>query len=403
MSTPPRIPISKPFFGEEEKAAIAGPLESGWVVQGPRVREFEQLFERYTGAAHAVATTSCTTALHVAVAALGLKPGDEVIVPSFTWVATANVAEFMGARPVFCDIDLDTFNIDPALVEERMGPKTVGLIPVHLFGLCASMEPLLERARSQGLWIIEDAACAFGGRKGGRHAGTFGDMGCFSFHPRKSISTGEGGMITTNRDDLASLARSLRDHGATRSGQDRHHATDGLLFPDYPRLGYNYRMTDLQGALGCVQMGRADWLLTERARVARAYDSALADLSWLRLPRVPEGAVHGYQSYVTLLAPGGGDLTLSDVPVVHELRNRLMSRLEERGISTRPGTHAPVCLEYYTRKYGLRPEDYPRGWIADRCSLSLPVYAGMTDEEISRVVTGLLEEYAALSERARPR
>src|SRR5262249_49739367 len=176
----------------------------------------------FTGCRFAAASSSCTTALHLAVAALGLEPGDEVIVPAFTWVATANVVEYMGAKPVFCDIDLRTFNIDPARIEALVTPRTVGVIPVHLFGLSADMEPILAVAREHGLWVVEDAACGLGGRYRGRHVGAFGDAGCFSFHPRKSITTGEGGMVTTTRDDLDTLVRSLRDHGASRTDLARH-------------------------------------------------------------------------------------------------------------------------------------------------------------------------------------
>ncbi|HUZ03175.1 MAG TPA: aminotransferase class I/II-fold pyridoxal phosphate-dependent enzyme, partial [Thermomicrobiaceae bacterium] len=200
-----RIPISRPFFGAEEREAILRPLETGWVVQGPYVQEFERKFAAFTGAPHAAAASSCTTALHLAVTALGLKPGDEVIVPAFTWVSTANVVEYMGATPIFCDIDLTTFNIDVARVEPLITDRTVGLIPVHLFGLPADMIPLLELAKSHGLWIIEDAACGLGASYHGRHVGTFGEMGCFSFHPRKSITTGEGGMVTSTDAGLDGL------------------------------------------------------------------------------------------------------------------------------------------------------------------------------------------------------
>jgi perosamine synthetase len=216
------IPITKPVFGPEELRAVQIPLESGWVVQGPFVRQFEEEFALFTGAQFSIATSSCTTALHIAVAALGLKPGDEVIVPAFTWVSTANVVEYLGAKPIFCDIDLRTFNIDTGQIAALVTPRTVGIIPVHLFGLCAEMAPVLEVARRYGLWVVEDAACAFGAWYHGRHAGTFGETGCFSFHPRKSITTGEGGMITTQREDIDRLARSLRDHGASRSDLTRH-------------------------------------------------------------------------------------------------------------------------------------------------------------------------------------
>jgi perosamine synthetase len=389
-----RIPITKPLFGPEELAAVQRPLESGWVVQGPFVEEFEGRFARFVGTPHAVATTSCTTALHLALAALGTGPGDEVIVPAFTWVATANVVEYCGARPVFCDIDLSTFNIDPARVEALVTPRTVGIIPVHLFGLCADMEPLLALAARRSLWVVEDAACAFGAWYRGRHAGTMGDAGCFSFHPRKAITTGEGGMVTTGRAAVADLSRSLRDHGASRSDRARHEGTASFLLADFPHLGFNYRMTDIQGALGCAQMDRARAILDARAKLAHRYDQALGGLPWLRPPAIAPDLVHGYQSYVCLFAPE--EPASATVGRLGGLRNELMAELEGKGIATRQGTHAPVLVEYYARKYGLRPEAFPKAWFADRLSLSLPLFPQMTDEEHGIVCDAVTRAGAAL-------
>jgi perosamine synthetase len=382
------IPITKPFFGEEEFRAVQAPLESGWVVQGPFVHEFEQKFSAFTKAPHAAASSSCTTALHLAVAALGLKAGDEVVVPAFTWVATPNVVEYMGARPVFADIDLETFNIDPAAAASAVTGRTVGIIPVHLFGLCAEMNAIGALASRRSLWTVEDAACAFGTWSGGRHAGTFGEFGCFSFHPRKSITTGEGGMVTTGRRDLHDLVCSLRDHGATRSDRDRHAQAGGFLLAAYPHLGYNYRLTDIQGALGCAQMGRAEALLCGRARVADRYRARLSGVSWLALPSAPAGDVHGWQSYVCLFRPETP--TLANVDRLHARRNALMAALETRGIATRQGTHAPIVQKFYADKYSIRPEDFPNSYLADRLTLSLPLYPQMTDEEIDTVVDALV-------------
>ena len=390
-----KIPITKPFFGPEEMAAVQKPLQTGWVVQGPYVKEFEHKFSAFTGASFSVATSSCTTALHIAVAALGLAPGDEVIVPAFTWVATANVVEYMGARPVFCDIDLSTFNIDVTQIESLITPRTVGMIPVHLFGLCADMEAILELARQHGLWVVEDAACAFGSWIDGRHAGTFGEMGCFSFHPRKSITTGEGGMITTEREEFARLSRSLRDHGASRSDLARHSQKAAFLLAEYNHLGYNYRMTDLQGAVGAVQMDRAEWILAERTRCAHLYDEMLADLPWLDTPLVPDGYVHGYQSYVCLFRPE--EPTLDNVERLHHQRNDLMRQLESQGISTRQGTHAPVIQGFYADKYGLRPEQFPNAYLADRLSLTLPIYVQMSNAEQKTVVNELKRAFGESS------
>ncbi len=383
---PQKIPITKPFFGPEEEAAIRVPLHTGWVVQGPFVKEFEEKFSAFTESPFSIATSSCTTALHIAVAALGLNPSDEVIVPAFTWISTANVVEYMGAKPVFCDIDLSTFNIDVAAIEGLITPRTVGIIPVHLFGLCAEMQPIEEIARKHDLWVVEDAACGFGAQYHGKHAGTFGEMGCFSFHPRKSVTTGEGGMITTQREDFDRLARTLRDHGASRSDLSRHTGKAGFLLSEYNHLGYNYRMTDIQGALGCAQMDRAAWIMETRSQLAQHYNQLLT-LEWLKTPRVPTGFVHGYQAYVCLFCPE--EPTLDNVGRLHRQRNELMMQLETQGIATRQGTHAPVLQGYYTEKYALRPEQFPNAYLADRLGLTLPLYAQMTEAEQALVCQSL--------------
>ena len=381
------IPITKPFFGPEEMRAVQKPLEAGWVVQGPYVKDFEDRFAAFTGAEHSIATSSCTTALHIAVTALGLKPGDEVIVPAFTWIATANVVEYMGAKPVFCDIDAVTFNLRADVIDSLVTQKTVGIIPVHLFGLCADMGRVGEAARRHHLWVVEDAACAFGAWDHGAHAGTLGDMGCFSFHPRKSITTGEGGMITTPDENHAALCRSLRDHGASRSDHDRHTNEAGFLLSEYNVLGYNYRMTDIQGALGCAQMDRAHWILERRHLIAERYDELLADVDWLRTPAVPDGYVHGYQSYVCMFLPE--EPSPRNIDRLHEARNQLMRGMEADGVATRQGTHAAHLQGYYRDKYGIAPGDFPASWFSDRLSISLPIYAQMTEAEQDEVVTKL--------------
>jgi perosamine synthetase len=383
----PALPISRPFFGEEERAAVQRPLETGWVVQGPYVAEFEQRFAEYTGAEHAIATTSCTTALHIAVAALGLRPGDEVIVPSFTWVSTANVVEYMGATAVFCDVSLESFNIDTEQIEALIGERTVGVMPVHLFGRSADLPAVQAIAARHGLWMIEDAACAFGTRQSERHAGTTGEFGAFSFHPRKSITTGEGGMITTGDAAAASLARTLRDHGASRSDFERHESRRSFVLAEYNQLGFNFRMTDLQAAVGCVQMDRAEYILSERARLAEGYAERLAGVDWLRTPAVPEGETHGWQAYVCLFAPD--EPTPSNTAALHDRRNALMGALEDEGIATRPGTHAPVETGLYRSRYGLREGQFPAAHIAERLSIALPLFPGMADSDLDRVADAL--------------
>jgi perosamine synthetase len=379
-----KVPISRPYFGDEERAAILEPLETGWVVQGPKVAEFERLFGAYSGAANAVATSSCTTALHLSLVALGIGAGDEVIVPSFTWVATANVVEMVGARPVFVDIELDTFNIDPDSLERAITPKTRAVMPVSLFGVPAPMAPIMQIASEHGLKVVEDAACATGAWYHGRHAGVIADIGCFSFHPRKAVTTGEGGMIVTADAETAEAVRSLRDHGASRSDLSRHLGKRSYVLPDFESVGYNYRMTDIQGALGVAQMARLEAILELRAERAGVYDRAIRGLSWLRPQALPEGCRHGYQSYVCLFRPE--EPTLSNVEQLHSGRNELMDSLEAAGIATRPGTHAVHTLGYYRRKYGLSPEDCPRAYIADRLTIALPLYAQMTAAEQEYVI-----------------
>jgi dTDP-4-amino-4,6-dideoxygalactose transaminase len=385
------IPITKPYFGDEELRAVQLPIKGGWVVQGKYVREFEEKFSAFTGVRYSIATTSCSTAMHVAVAALGLKPGDEVIVPAFTWVSTANVVEYMHAKPVFCDIDLRTFNIDTTRIESLITPQTVGIIPVHLFGLCADMGPILEIAKKHRLWVIEDAACGFGASYRGHHAGTFGEMGCFSFHPRKSITTGEGGMITTAQPDLDRLTRIFRDHGASRTDFDRDSMKSAFLLADFNHLGFNYRMTDIQGAMGCAQMKKAEWIISERSRRARLYDEMLIGVEWLEMTVVSEEYVHGYQAYVCLFRPE--EPNMDNVMRLNQQRNELMAQLETKGIATRQGTHAPVIQGYYANKYGLRPEQFPNAYIADRLSLTLPLYVQLTEAEQALVISELKKTF----------
>jgi len=382
-----RIPISKPYFGEEERAAIVQPLETGWVVQGPKVAEFERLFGAYAGSPNAVATSSCTTALHLSLVALGIGPGDEVIVPSFTWVATANAVEMVGARPVFVDIELDTFNIDPERVEAAVTNRTRAVIPVSLFGVSAPIDPIMEIAKRHGLKVVEDAACAVGSWYHGGHAGTVADVGCFSFHPRKAITTGEGGMIITADAELTQAARSLRDHGASRSDLTRHLGPRSYVLPEFEHVGYNYRMTDIQGALGVAQMARLEAILELRSERASVYDRWIKDMDWLTPQVLPKSCRHGYQSYVCLFRPE--EPTLANVEELHRRRNELMDSLEAAGIATRPGTHAVHTLGFYRRKYGIQPEDLPNSLIADRLTIALPLYAQMTQVEQEYVIEHL--------------
>jgi len=387
-----KIPISKPYFAEEERRALLEPLETGWVVQGPKVAEFERCFAAYTGARYALASTSCTTALHLALVALGVGPGDEVIVPAFTWVATANVVEMQGAHPVFVDIELDTFNIDVAQIEGAITTRTKILMPVSLFGISSPMRPILDIARKYGLKVVDDSACALGAWYHGWHAGTLADIGCFSFHPRKAITTGEGGMLITSDDWIAGRVQSLRDHGASKSDLARHQSIQSYLLPDFDVVGYNYRMTDLQGALGVAQMGRLKWILEQRARLGRRYDEALVRSDRLRSPVVPPGCRHGYQSYVCLFQPEPP--AISNVGRLYARRNALMDALEAAGIASRPGTHAVHTLGFYRQKYGFKAEDFPNAYLADRLTVALPLYAQLADAEQDLVIAHLLDASA---------
>ncbi len=379
-----RVPITRPFFDEEDFAAISKPLETGWVVQGPNVAEFERLFAEYTGAAHAVACTSCTTGLHMGLAALGVGPGDEVVVPAFTWVASANAVLYCGATPVFCDVSLDTFNLDPEDLAGRITPRTKALLPVHLFGLPVDMGAVSALAKQHDLGVLEDAACGLGARYQGTHVGHIGDYGAFSFHPRKAITTGEGGMVTSNHDAGAALLRSLRDHGSAKSDLARHKGKAAFLLSTFDVLGFNYRMTDFQGALGVAQMGKVERIQSSRARLAARYDHLLAGIDWLQPPTVPEGDTHGYQSYVCLYRPEAA--SLANVEALYDRRNALMMKLEELGVSTRQGTHAVHALGLYRERFGLQPEDFPGAWMAEQLSLALPLFPTMTDEEQDYVV-----------------
>jgi dTDP-4-amino-4,6-dideoxygalactose transaminase len=367
------IPISLPVTGEEEWLAAKEPLMTGWLTAGPKVREFENLFAQRHQVKHAMAVTSATTALHLAVVALGVKEGDEVIVPAFTWVSTANIVLYQGAKVVFADVDPRSFNIDPQELKKRITKKTKAIIPVHLFGLCADMDAIREVAGD--IPLIEDAACAAGSGYKGKPAGGLGQVGCFSFHPRKSVTTGEGGMVTTNDDRLAEIIRSLRNHGASISEEERHHGPKPYILPGFNLMGYNYRMTDLQGAVGVVQIRKLDKFIQERDRWASFYKKQLRDISWLTLPEYGKEYQHGWQSFVTMIDESKSPFK----------RNDIMERLQQAGISTRPGTHAVHMLDYYKNRFGLQPDDYPGARDCNNLSMAIPLHNRMTEEDYQYV------------------
>ncbi|MCT7590691.1 DegT/DnrJ/EryC1/StrS family aminotransferase [Aliarcobacter butzleri] len=389
------IPITKTIFGDEEKEAIVKPLETGWVVQGPNVAKFQTMFADFTGSKYAHASSNCTTALHLGLEAMGITKGDKVIVPSFTYVASANAVEYTGAEVVFCDIDLKTFNIDETKLEEiiKKDSSIKAIMPVNLFGLCANMPYIIELAKKYNLKVIEDSACGFDGWIGDKHSGTFGDCGCFSFHPRKSICTGEGGMLITNDEDVASKVSQLKDHGASKSDLQRHKEKGGSLLPDFTMRGYNYRMTDMQGALGVCQMNKKDYIMNGRREVANKYDIALKEIAQLITPYIPENYRHGYQSYVCIFTNGEdiSNLTKEQIDRINIKRNIFMEKLEEMTIATRQGTHAVHTLGYYKNKNNFKDEDFLMSYAADRLSIALPLYAGMTNEEFDYVISNIKE------------
>jgi dTDP-4-amino-4,6-dideoxygalactose transaminase len=368
------IPISLPVTGEEEWYETREPLVNGWLTSGPKVREFEELFAKRHQVKHALAVTSATTALHLALVALEIGPGDEVIVPAFTWVSTANVVLYCGAKVVFADVDSFTFNMDPEDLKKRITPKTKAIVLVHLFGLCANMDAI--KAIAGNIPLVEDGACAAGAAYKGKPAGALGTIGCFSFHPRKSVTTGEGGMITTNDDRLADIMSMLRNHGASISEEQRHHGPRPYNLPDFNMLGYNYRMTDLQGAVGVVQIKKLDTFIDERAKWAAWYTEQLKGIDWLRTPQFGAEYKHGWQSFVTFVDE-------SKAPCC---RNEIMEKLQEQGISTRPGTHAVHMLNYYAQKYNIKPSDYPGAQAANDLSMAIPLHNRMVVEDYQYVV-----------------
>jgi len=373
------IPITRPSVGQEEADAAADAVLSGWLSQGPRVQEFERRVADYVGAGHAVATSNCTTALHLALLAAGVGPGDEVICPSFSFIATANAVVHAGATPVFVDIDPATYNIDTTLIEAAITPRTRAIIPVDQIGLGADIPAVIEIARAHNLRVVEDAAPALGATIGEARAGSLSDFTCFSFHPRKSITTGEGGVITTNDEAAAARLRSIRSHGASTSDLARHQSGT-VEIESYDELGFNYRMTDVQAAVGCVQMRRLDGILADRRRLALRYDGLFASEERLTTPSVPPGHLHTYQSYCVRL-----EATLD--------RSRIMRELAALGIATRRGVMA-IHLEpfYRSRLPGL---SLPQTERAAAETLLLPLFAGMTEDEQDQVATALLRAVGA--------
>jgi perosamine synthetase len=358
------IRLAKPLVAKEEVAEIAAVLESGYLSRGPKIVEFEEAVAGYLGVKYAIAVSSGTAALHLSLLALGLEPSDEVIVPDFTFPATANAVVLAGAQPVLCDIKLDSLNLDAKEVESVISRRTKVIMPVHQFGLAVDMEAVSKLSRERGLMIVEDAACSLGAEYRGQKCGTFGLLGCFSFHPRKITTTGEGGIVVTSDDQLAGKIRALRHHGI--DGGD-------FCFP-----GFNYRMSDINAALGVAQMRRIAELIERRRELADVYRIALSQIGGIRLPQDLDQAKHTYQSYVVLL-----DRTFD--------RDRVIAGLRDLGVETTIGTYAVHRTKYYSELLGHSAPRLSRSAIAYRQSLALPMYPEMSMHQVRYVCERLVE------------
>jgi dTDP-4-amino-4,6-dideoxygalactose transaminase len=361
----------KPWLGDGEVAAAEDTIRSGWVAQGPRVAEFEKALAGQVGAAHGVAVSSCTTGLHLALHALGIGPGDEVVVPSLSFIATANAPRYVGATPVFADVDPVTQNLTADTIEAVITPATRAVIVVHQVGMPAELDEIAALCHERNLTVIEDAACAIGSTYRGAAIGSHSDVVVFSFHPRKILTTGEGGMITTSSEDLAARMRRLRQHGMSMSAFDRHENAR-VAIEEYVEMGYNFRMTDLQAAVGIVQLEKLTTMIERRRELAEEYRRRMEGIDGLQLPADPSYGTTNFQSYAVVLREG-----------FPASRNHLMEMMLERAISTRRG----VMAAHREPAFAGHPHaDLPVTEILTDTSIILPMYHEMSSSDLDRVV-----------------
>lgn len=359
--------LIEPILGQAELDAVAEVLRSGLLTQGPKTQSFETLVKDFTGAQFAHATSSATTGLHLALHALGVGPGDEVIIPDLSFPATANVVIQLGAIPVLVDIDSATYNMSTQLIQDLITARTKAIMPVHAFGLCADMRSILEIAQKNSLPVVEDAACALGAMIGNTHAGTFGDLGVFSFHPRKVITTGEGGMVLTDNNILHQTMQTLRSHGSIR----------GSHYLEFIDAGYNYRLSDINSAIGIVQMGRLKEILLKRQEIASWYNDLFADLDFIQTPFTPPNYTHSNQSYVLLL-----DKQIN--------RNNVIDQLRNLDIETTLGTYSLHLQPYFKNRFDLSDEIYPNATRAHWSALTIPVSNNMTFSDAEFVAESII-------------